>query len=253
MKTTRDYDKEPIIIKDYGDLFRELFPVLVIWLFFFYKDVKIIFSGKIFEIVSNGFFFAVKPFIIMPIITIITMIYFYFQIKKILKGNAFFKFSDHKIFYKYYDKSFGANRTFATKIININHIEKITFCVMSDFPFRYGRSVKIKPKISTFATFFHYIYYSLFYFFTILPYKLFRLLKNNEPLNLLNKNIVIVFKNENYFLISLYSKKDLDNLLLYFESKNININYKSTFIYQIQNICTRWQFPNKYEDWCEEF
>jgi hypothetical protein len=253
-KLTRDYNKNPIVIKDYGDLFREIFPVVLIWIFFFCKDVKIIFSGEIFEIVSNNFFFAIKPIIIMPLATTVMIVYFYFQIKKIFEGNAYFKFTNNKVYCNYYERLFlKPGIRLATKNVNVDLIEKISFCIMSDFPFRYGRNMKKKPKVSTFAIFFRTVYYTLLYFFSILPCRLYKLIKNKELLNLLNKNIVITFKNENYFLVNIYSKKDLDDLLLYFKSKNIDIDNKSKFIYHLQNIGTRWQFPNKYEQWCEKF
>ncbi|MDR2635674.1 MAG: hypothetical protein LBC08_02465 [Campylobacteraceae bacterium] len=75
--------------------------------------------------------------------------------------------------------------------------------------------------------------------------------KTEEPLSLLNKNIVIEFTNRNYFLVNIYSQKDFNELMMYFKRKNIPVNDKTVFLHH-------WQIANptffdKDERWCDEY
>jgi hypothetical protein len=84
-----------------------------------------------------------------------------------------------------------------------------------------------------------------------LPFKIYKLKKTEEPLSLLNKNIVIEFTNRNYFLVNIYSQKDFNELMMYFKRKNIPVNDKTVFLHH-------WQIANptffdKDERWCDEY
>jgi len=252
VNSARDYDKEPLVIKDYGNLFKYIFQICVIWIIFFYKDISIIMNNTFVEILSNGALFSIKTIIIMPCTLIFIIVTYYFiEVKKTYKGLCYFKFTNTEIYYQSYNENYRSFKTFLKKNTNIDNVKKISFCVMSDLPRRYGRKMKAQPKKSTFSNALAFVYYLTIYVFSVLPYRVTRLIKNKESLKLLNKNIVIVFKNENYLLVNIYSKKDLDDLLLYFQEKNIEIDYKTKFLYQVQNI--RPLFSNKYEDWNENF
>lgn len=92
--------------------------------------------------------------------------------------------------------------------------------------------------------------YIVTYLFFILPYKLWRLYRAGEPFTLLNKNFFIQFTNRNYLLVNIYSQKDLDELLEYFQIHNIPIDQKTYFIPHLQN--QGW-FVDKEEIWTNEF
>ena len=66
----------------------------------------------------------------------------------------------------------------------------------------------------------------------------------------MKKNIFIHFNNRNYFLVNIYSQKELDELLKYFESNNITIRNKTSFLPQAQNDVP---FKDKNEIWTNEF
>ena len=95
-----------------------------------------------------------------------------------------------------------------------------------------------------------FIRYIISYLFFILPYKLWRLYKSGEPYILLRKNLFIQFKNRNYLLVNIYSQKELDELLEYFQMHNIPITQKTYFIPHLQN--QGW-FVDKNEIWTNEF
>ena len=83
--------------------------------------------------------------------------------------------------------------------------------------------------------------------FTALRLNKFKIAK--EPINLLNKNIVIKFKNRNYFLINIYSRRDLIQILNYFKDKDIPIINKTSFIPKCQNMGL---FTDKNEVWSDD-
>ena len=143
------------------------------------------------------------------------------------------------------------------KICNLTDIEKISFCVVSELMDSFGRfhyftSYELYKKssigvhIGKLALF---LYYTINFILLVLPFKIFMLIKNKEPLSLLDKNVVIKFKNRNYFLINIYSRRDLIQILNYFKDKDIPIINKTSFIPQCQNMGL---FTDKNEVWSDD-
>lgn len=249
----RDYDKEPIVIKDYGAYFQLSFlmliflVVLVLWIF----DLK---NSKFETIKFDSFeFFR----IVIVAVLMLWFIYFLYKLPKYFQTRpSFFKLTNQKFHYveNYYDKE-GIKVEFN---LQVTSIQSVSFCIIAELQDRYGRwhylsSWKLYRKssigvhIGKIAIF---LRYSLTYLIFILPYKLWRLYKAGESFTLLRKNLFIQFHNRNYLLVNIYSQKDLDELLEYFQIHNIPVNQKTYFIPHLQN--QGW-FVDKEEIWTNEF
>ena len=76
------------------------------------------------------------------------------------------------------------------------------------------------------------------------------LIRADESLGLICKNIVLRFKNRNYFLINIYSRRDLDEILEYFKQKGVQVTDKVVFMPQAQN---KGLFTDKNEIWSDDF
>lgn len=251
--TQLDYDEEPIIIKDYGAYFQLSFlmliflVVLVLWIF----DLK----NARFETIEFNSFEFIRIFIVA--ILMLWFVYFLYKLPKYFETRpSFFKFSNQNFQYieNFYDKD-GIKVEFN---LSVTSIQCVSFCVVAELQDRYGRwnidsTWKKKRKFAfdiDFAELIIFMRYFVTYLFFILPYKIWRLYKAGEPFTLLRKNIFLKFHNRNYLLVNIYSQKDLDELLEYFQAHNIPVNQKNYFIPHLQN--QGW-FVDKEEIWTNEF
>lgn len=138
------------------------------------------------------------------------------------------------------------------------NLEKVYFCVVCELGENHGRFHYFTPyelyKKSSIGVHIGkivlYIRHLALYLLFALPYKIYKLKKTNEPLWLLKKNFVIRCKNRNYLLVNVYSTKEYNELLQYFQSLNIEIENKTKFIPHIQN--DGW-FQDKNEIWSDDF
>lgn len=249
----RDYDKDPIVIKDYGAYFQLSFlmliflVIIVLWVFDFQ-------NGRFETIELNSFeFFR----IVIVAILLLWFIYFLYKLPKYFQAKpSFFKFSNQKFQYTehFYDKE-GIKTEFS---LAVDSVQSISFCVVAELQDRYGRlhyfsswqlyrKSSIGVHIGKATLFLRYlITYTLF----VLPYKLWRLHDAGESYSLLRKNLFIQFDNRNYLLVNIYSQKELDKLIEYFKVHNIQIVNKTYFIPHLQN--QGW-FVDKEEVWTNEF
>ena len=237
----RDYDKEPIEIIDRAVYFQEKSLFLSIVLFYSAYTTNATFM----DIIKGDDLFMV----LCAVVLFIAQIWWY------VKCNfqaSYFTFYNDKLFYNF------MQGTEPNKICNLTDIEKISFCVLSELMDSFGRfhyltSYELYKKssigvhIGKLALF---LYYTINFILLVLPFKIFMLIKNKEPLSLLNKNVVIKFKNRNYFLINIYSKRELDEILWYCKDKNIAIEQKTNFIPHWQNFT---YFTDKNEIWSDDF
>ena len=246
----RDYDKEPIKIVNYSVLFESHLIILIglIGTLFLINDI----NKKILENES---------FTLSLWLTTLVWIYFFYLIfidypEKFKKKPSYFLFKQNEV--EYHFKYLQKKKDDLNLIAPVNQISKISFSVINELPESYGRwhylsswQLYRKSSIGVHigkATLF--IRYIITYLFFILPYKLWRLHKAGEPLVLLRKNLFIQFTNRNYLLVNIYSQKDLDDLLEYFETHNISVNQKTYLIPHLQN--QGW-FVDKDEVWTNEF
>jgi hypothetical protein len=177
--------------------------------------------------------------------------------KRFKKSPSYFSFSDSNIsqIEYYYD-----HKNKMIKIIApLGNVKYVSFCVVSELQERYGRLHYLTPwqlyRKSSIGVHIGktvlYIRFLLTYIFFILPYKIYRLTKAKESYWLLKKNLFIHFDNRNYFLVNIYSRKELDELLKYFEAHDIPIKSKTVLIPQAQNQMG-W-FADKNEIWANKF
>jgi hypothetical protein len=251
----RDYDKEPIVIRDYGMFADVVLSIVIIFCLVVFASYKLyigIYIDKNFTYINIGVSCIFITFLLVSVFII-------FQ-KEVKKNLSFFKFTNDKINYRIFRNNKNPNYTevFDERTAYNKYMKRISFCIMSEPRERYGRKHYLSSwglfRKSTIAIplekllefIFHFIKYLL-----ILPFKIHKLKKAREPLFLLKKNIVIEFTNRNYFIVNIYSQKELDELMRYFASQNVFIDNKTVFLHH-------WHVANKYwinkeETWCDEY
>jgi hypothetical protein len=246
----RDYDKNPIKIINYSVLFESHLIILIVL-------VAIPFSiNDIYKIIlENG------PFTLNLVVTALLGIYFMYLIfidypKKYKDKPSCFVFYQNTI--QYHHKYLQIDKDDLILTVPINQINQISFSLINELPESYGRwnidsTWKTKRKLAidiSFSELIILIRYVITYLLFILPYKVRCLYKAGERFTLLRKNLFIQFYNRNYFLVNIYSQKDLDELLEYFSIHNIAVSEKTYFIPHLQD--QGW-FVDKEEIWTDEF
>lgn len=250
---SQDYDKNPIIIYDYGVLFELNYLLLValIGLPFVISDLNIVINSENFlrfEILRLGVVFFVQIWIYKAI--------FFEYPKKFREKKSYFKFTNRHIEYHYFADNKNYQKIGAK--IEISNIVSIDYCIVSELRDRFGRFHKFsawqlyrKSSIGVHigkATLF--LIYFIGYFLYVLPYKIRKLYISKEPFSLLFRNITIKFNNRNYLLINIYREKELIALNKYFEQQGITIDNTIKFIPHLQN--QGW-FVDKEERWTNNF
>jgi len=251
----RDYDKEPIVIKNYAVYFQGalLYMLALVLIYLWIGDLQNgrfekmdYYSFEFFRIVISILFilWLIKDLLMLP--------------KRFEKFPSIFTFKNNGLSHiRYlYDKDEDTQKNYLE--VDIKEVANVSYCVMTEFPYQYGRwnidsTWKKKRKFAIdidFGELVLLVRYAITYLFFVLPYKLWRLYKAKEPLKLLRKNLFIQFTNRNYFLVNIYSQIDLDELLEYFKMHNIPVNQKTYFIPHLQN--DGW-FVDKEEKWTDEF
>ena len=256
----RNYDENPIIINDYGAYFEKnaiIFISIFSFYMFFTSDFKLI---EIFDIQNLSY-------LVWLLLLIFLLPFIFCWCLRCKDRPSYFKFEKEKIAYVYHEPIkpiskqiihwlYFSSAVYEPKICDIHDIKEINFCVVSELFNRFGRFHYFKPyelyKKTSIGVHIGksilFIYYTL-NFILILPYKIYKFKIAKEPINLLNKNIVIKFKNRNYFLINIYSRRDLIQILNYFKDKDIPIMNKTSFIPQCQNMGL---FTDKNEVWSDD-
>jgi len=246
----RDYDKDPIIIKNFSVLF-ESYLVLIIAIF----AIPLLFMDIYKLIVGNG---IVTFRLIATICAWIYLIYVIFisYPKKFKDKPSDFLFKQKTIQYHY--KYLQMKKDDLVLAVNIDRIQKVSYSIINELPNSVGRwnidsTWKKKRKYSIdidFSELVLFIRHTVTYILFILPYKIYRLLKAKESLGLLSKNLFIQFSNRNYFLVNIYSQKELDELMEYFKVHDIQTTDKTYLIPHLQN--EGW-FVDKEEIWSDDF
>jgi hypothetical protein len=253
----RDYDKEPIIIRDYGTVFGCILGIVVIFcliVFISYKLFSGIYIDKDFTYVDIGFSCALIVVLLIALFIILP--------KEAKEKLGIFKFTNEKIHYSIFKENKNPDyvEIFDEYMAYTKYIKQVSFCIVSDLKDRYGR----KHYLSSWGLFrkssiaipleklFIFTLYLIEYLL-VLPLKIYKLKKVNEPLYLLKKNIIVEFSNRNYFIINIYSQKEFDEIMRYFISKKVHVENKTVFLYHCQAVDYRRIFPSKEEEWCDDF
>ena len=261
----RDYDKEPIKIIDRAVYFQNnivLFLSLGCLYKIFNLEVTPLNLKFYTHFSADLVMFIVVVFLLLPA----TLLW---PIKR--KGSpAYFLLENNKISYinAFDDKPGSLNQALndfyfvkkeeIIKICNACDIDKISFCIISELYNSYGRFHYFSPyelyKKSSIGVHIGkavlFLYHTINFILFILPFKIYMLIRAGEPLGLICKNIVLRFKNRNYFLINIYSRRDLDEILEYFKQKSVQVADKVVFMPQAQN---KGLFTDKNEIWSDDF
>lgn len=251
----RDYDKDPIVIKNYAVYFQGtlFFLLILVIIYLWIGDFQ---NGRFEKMNLYSFeFFR----ILISFLFILWFMQYIFKLpKRFDKFPSIFTFTNNSISHvRYlYDKDEDTQKNYLK--VDMKEVSNVNYCVMVEFPYQYGRwhylsswQLYRKSSIGVHigkATLF--IRYFLTYVLFVLPYKIYRLIKAQESLGLLSKNIFIQFHNRNYFLVNIYSQKELDELMEYFKVHNIQVTGKTYFFPHLQN--DGW-FVDKNEVWSDEF
>ncbi len=261
----RDYDKEPIKIIDRAVYFQNDI-VLFLSLGCLYKMFNLEITPLNLEFYMH---FSADLSMFIVVIFVLLPFSLLWPIKR--KGSpAYFLLENNKISYinAFDDKPGSLNQALnkfyfvkkeeVIKIGNACDVDKASFCVISELYNSFGRfhyfsSYELYKKSSIgvhIGKAVLFLYHTINFIVFILPFKIYTLMKAREPLSLIRKNIVLRFKNRNYFLINIYSRRDLDEILEYFKQKNIQIVNKVVFMPQAQN---KGLFTDKNEIWSDDF
>jgi hypothetical protein len=260
----RDYNKEPIKIIDRAVYFQNNI-VLFLALGCLYK----IFNLEVTPL-SLKFYMHYSVDLTIFISSLLLLLLPLFWIIKRKNSPAYFLLENDKINYinvysnkttslnNMIDKFYFVSKDEIIKIGKIFDVDKISFCVISELYNSFGRFHYFTPyelyKKSSIGVHISkvilFLYHTINFILFILPFKIFMLIKSKESLSLLNKNVIVRFKNRNYFLINIYSKHELDEILEYFRNRNIKITNSTAFLAYVQD---KSIFVDKNEIWSDDF
>ncbi len=241
----RDYDKEPIILKNYNS------PFVLAFMFLLY----IIVAPMIIKDIQNGLLDQINTESIKAIFILIAPFWIMYDVffkKTEVVEPISFHFSNESI-------CFQAEKDDKSLIAPTDKIKEVAFCIIPNLPEKYGRlnfnfSWKKSKSKMIFSMELGEMFLFLFYttiFLILLPLKIYQLTKHKEPYGLLRKNIFIVFENRNYFVLKIQSQKDFDDIIQYFLSHEVKIKDKTYFIPHLQNKSSI--FVDKNEIWSDDF
>lgn len=257
----RDYDKEPLIIKNYSVYFALSYYLLLCFICFIVIGYCIITKHNVVRLEIE---------ILAELVGVYVLIYLILSTIKNHKyqreNPSYFEFTNKDINsflnFQFFDSIIKKTNLISKNFKGIPNpalnLEKVYFCVICELGENYGRFHYFTPyelyKKSSIGVHIGkivlYIRHLALYLLFALPYKIYKLKKTNEPLWLLKKNFVIRCKNRNYLLVNVYSVKEHNELLEYFKSINIEVENKTKFIPHIQN--DGW-FQDKNEIWSDDF
>lgn len=215
----RDYDKKPIIIKDYGN-FYQLFIYLSLWF------IIVMICGR--DAWSRDGIYQGKAQVIIGVVAISISAY-------LLVKNTFKYFKDNKqkfIFTKDTLSYIAYEQNTTQNINNINSVCRLFIGGNHTF----GKNVyQSKTLFQLFLktdilelSFYLFIvtYTTISYLILILPYKV----VFQKAFFILNKNFLILFNDGNFMNITINSKKEYYEIIKYFKFQNIEVKKKVKFI-----------------------
>lgn len=215
----RDYDKKPIIIKDYGN-FYQLFIYLSLWF------IIVMICGR--DAWSRDGIYQGKAQVIIGVVAISISAY-------LLVKNTFKYFKDNKqkfIFTKDTLSYIAYEQNTTQNINNINSVCRLFIGGNHTF----GKNVyQSKTLFQLFfktdileLSFYLFIvtYTTISYLIFILPYKV----VFQKAFFILNKNFLILFNDGSFMNITINSKKEYYEIIKYFKFQNIEVKKKVKFI-----------------------
>lgn len=215
----RDYDKKPIIIKDYGN-FYQLFIYLSLWF------IIVMICGR--DAWSRDGIYQGKAQVIIGVVAISISAY-------LLVKNTFKYFKDNKQKFIFTKDTLSYIAYEQNKTQNINNINSVCRLFI-DGNHTFGKNVyQSKTLFQLFfktdileLSFYLFIvtYTTISYLIFILPYRVIF----QKAFFILNKNFLILFNDGSFMNITINSKKEYYELIRYFKFQNIEVKKKVKFI-----------------------
>ena len=215
----RDYDKNPIIIKDYGN-FYQLFIYLSLWF------IIVMICGR--DAWSRDGIYQGKAQVIIGVVAISISAY-------LLVRNTFKYFKDNKQKFIFTKDTLSYIAYEQNKTQNINNINSVCRLFIGGNHI-FGKNVyQSKTLFQLFfktdileLSFYLFIvtYTTISYLIFILPYRV----VFQKAFFILNKNFLILFNDGSFMNITINSKKEYYELIRYFKFQNIEVKKKVKFI-----------------------
>lgn len=215
----RDYDKKPIIIKDYGN-FYQLFIYLSLWF------IIVMICGR--DAWSRDGIYQGKAQVIIGVVTISISAY-------LLVKNTFKYFKDNKQKFIFTKDTLSYIAYEQNKTQNINNINSVCRLFIGG-NHTFGKNVyQSKTLFQLFfktdileLSFYLFIvtYTTISYLIFILPYRV----VFQKAFFILNKNFLILFNDGSFMNITINSKKEYYEIIKYFKFQNIEVKKKVKFI-----------------------
>lgn len=215
----RDYDKKPIIIKDYGN-FYQLFIYLSLWF------IIVMICGI--DAWSRDGIYQGKAQVIIGVVAISISAY-------LLIRNTFKYFKDNKQKFIFTKDTLSYIAYEQNKTQNINNINSVCRLFIGG-NHTFGKNVyQSKTLFQLFfktdileLSFYLFIvtYTTISYLIFILPYRV----VFQKAFFILNKNFLILFNDGSFMNITINSKKEYYEIIKYFKFQNIEVKKKVKFI-----------------------
>ena len=215
----RDYDKESIIIKDYGN-FYQLFIYLSLWF------IIVMICGR--DAWNRDGIYQGKAQVIIGVVAISISAY-------LLVRNTFKYFKDNKQKFIFTKDTLSYIAYEQNKTQNINNINSVCRLFI-DGNHTFGKNVyQSKTLFQLFfktdileLSFYLFIvtYTTISYLIFILPYRVIF----QKAFFILNKNFLLLFNDGSFMNITINSKKEYYELIRYFKFQNIEVKKKVKFI-----------------------
>ncbi|WP_297573956.1 hypothetical protein [uncultured Campylobacter sp.] len=215
----RDYDKKPIIIKDYGN-FYQLFIYLSFWF------IVVIICGK--DAWNRDGIYQGKAQVIIGVVAISISAY-------LLIRNTFKYFKDNKQKFIFTKDTLSYIAYEQNTTQNINNINSVCRLFIGG-NHTYGKNAYQNKTLfqlffktdilELFYYLFIVIYTTILYLIFILPYRIIF----QKAFFILNKNFLILFNDGSFMNITINSKNEYDEIIKYFKFQNIEVKKKVKFI-----------------------
>lgn len=213
----RDYDKDPIIIKNIDEIFSG--SVVVVALVIMYIYIMIDKNLSIIDLINaEGGFVSLIGFIFLCVII-------YEMILSYKNGKTIYKISNDKISYISTEKNIVKN---CNEITKINHI-LIRGHIYGYNQYQHRTFFQMLFKTDILELFFYicgYLYNIVFSILIYVPYYLI--------FTRFYKNLIIHFNNEHFLVLMFNNKKDYNEVIEYLKIKNLQIENKTQFIQMVQ-------------------
>jgi len=229
-----NYNESDLIIKNYSYIFKVFSPMLL-----FFTIIAIIIVVKYLKLIALGNTDIGVTFFISIVVVIVFINKTVQNLHGYKKQPPVFVLKENSIVFDSFVDDYRYRMNVKKRLSDITSIQYI---LNSEVFHSYGK-INMTPILKRILhmdlgdlvmDFLFYIL-SLISLLVSLPIKAFMLLKNQEPLRLLSKNILIKFNDDTALVINTYNVADYEKIHCYLVKKNIQINTDIKISINIKN------------------